>query len=92
MDASRIRLGVACAGALWLAACGGGGSSSPTGGGSAPPRVDGTDVPVSATTSADGAFDFVAVLAASQDDTGDPLVLGNAVPATSETDEPRALR
>lgn len=76
----------ALAGALLLASCGGGGGANLA----AP--VPGTDVPVSATASADGAFDFVASVAAAPDDTAEPLVLGDATLATSETDEPRAVR
>lgn len=69
-----------------LAACGGGGGSS------APvdPVVGGTDIPVSATTSAAGAFTFVNGVASSSDNTAEPLVVGDATLATSETDEPDA--
>ncbi|HSV46006.1 MAG TPA: hypothetical protein VLJ58_09465 [Ramlibacter sp.] len=79
----RNALGVA-AGVLLLAACGGGG------GGSDPvdPLVSGTDVPNSATTSAAGALAFARSVAASSDNSAEPLVLGDAVLATSETDEP----
>ena len=77
--------------ALGLASCGGGGGGDPV---TVPadPLVSGTDVPVSATTSADGAFNFVASVAANLDDTGEPLVLGDAVLAVSETDEPRPVQ
>jgi ABC-type glycerol-3-phosphate transport system substrate-binding protein len=74
------------AGAAMLAACGGGGGSS------APvdPVVSGTDIPVSATTSAAGAFTFVNSVASASDNTAEPLVVGDATLATSETDEPDA--
>jgi hypothetical protein len=78
---------------LLLAACGGGGGGGGFGRITAPPAtVGGSDVPVSATTSADGAFSFAADVAATQDDTAEPLLLGDAVLATSETDEPKALQ
>ena len=79
----------ACGISLMLASCGGGG-----GGGSAltPPLVSGTEVPVSATVSADGAFAFVDSVAATRDDSAEPLVVGDATLATSETDEPRPVQ
>jgi hypothetical protein len=75
--------------ALLLAACGGGGG----GGDPVPtdPLVSGTDVPTSATTSSAGAFAFVSSVAASPNETGEPLVVGNATLATSETDEPSPI-
>jgi hypothetical protein len=79
----------AAAGALLLAACGGGG-----GGGSAvatDPLVAGTDIPNSATVSAVAAFNFVNSTAATSSDTAEPLVVGDATLATSDTDEPTAL-
>jgi hypothetical protein len=79
---SRTPLGLA-AGVLLLAACGGGG-----GGGNNDPLVSGTDVPTSATTSSAGAFAFGQSVAATSDNSAEPLVLGDAVLATSETDEP----
>jgi hypothetical protein len=72
-----------------LASCGGGDDPPPA---PADPLVSGTDVPVSATTSADGAFNFVASVAANLDDTGEPLVVGDAVLAVSETDEPKPVQ
>jgi ABC-type glycerol-3-phosphate transport system substrate-binding protein len=82
---TRTLLGMV-AGALLLAACGGGG------GGDTPiatdPPVAGTEVPVSASTSAAGAFTFVSGLAAAGNDTAEPLVVGDATLAGSDTDEP----
>lgn len=75
--------------AALLAACGGGGV-----GGIAEvpsePLVSGTDVPVSATTSSSGAIAFVRSVIGMTSETADPLVLGDAVLATSDTDEPEA--
>ena len=80
-----LRAGVSLVGgALLLAACGGGGGSS----GPVDAPVAGSEVPLSATTSSSGAFAFVKSVAASRDDTASPLVVGDAVLATSETDEP----
>jgi hypothetical protein len=76
--------------ALLLAACGGGGSGDAP----APPAdpiVTGTDVPRSATESASGAFVFVNATASTVSESSEPLVLGDATLATSETDEPQPL-
>jgi hypothetical protein len=73
-----------------LVACGGGGG----GGTPAPsdPPVAGTDVPTSATTSSTAATDFVrSVVAKGEANAETELVLGNAVLATSETDDPAAI-
>jgi len=82
----RAALGLAAV-ALLLAACGGGG-----GGGEIPapidPPVAGTDVPQSATTSSAGALAFVQSVAASSSDSAEPIRVGDAVLATSDTDEP----
>ena len=81
---TRTHLSLA-AGALLLAACGGGGGD----GGTAPTEpVAGTQVPASATTSSAGAFTFVRDTGGSSDNSAEPLVVGDAVLATSETDEP----
>lgn len=74
------------AGAALLAACGGGGGS----GAPVDPVASGTDIPVSATTSSAGAFTFVNGVASTTDNTAEPLVVGDATLATSETDEPDA--
>ena len=48
-----------------------------------------TDIPISATTSSAGAFSFVnGVVATGGSETGEPLAVGNAELASSETDEP----
>lgn len=77
------------ASALMLAACGGGG-----GGGASPaptePVAAGTDIPTSATTSAAGALTYVNSVASSSDNTAEPVVVGDATLATSDTDEPDA--
>lgn len=76
---------LALAGALSLAGCGGG-----EGGGEtvvADPFVEGTDVPLSATTSSAGALAFVKRVAATSDHSAEPIRVGGAVLATSDTDE-----
>ncbi len=72
-------------GALLLSACGGRGDSIalPT-----DPPVAGSEVPTSATTSSAGALTFVKSVAATSSDSATPLVVGDAVLATSETEEP----
>jgi hypothetical protein len=85
--ANRTALGLTALSVAVLAACGGGGS----GGGSGDAVVDGTDIPTSATTSSAGAFSFVNGVAGGTDNTAEPLRVGNATLATSETDEPSAL-
>jgi hypothetical protein len=67
-----------------LAACGGGNSSSPA----ATPLVAGTDIPVAATETTAAAISFANLTVASSDDTTEPLAVGEAALATSETDEP----
>ena len=80
---------VAVAAGLLIAACGGGGGTAGPG---APPLVPGSQVPASATASADGAFAFVSEVTATRDDSAEPLVVGDATLATSETDEPKAVQ
>lgn len=53
-----------------------------------PVATSASEISVSATTSAAGAFSFVNMMASSQNDRAEPLVGGAAVLATSETDEP----
>ncbi len=84
MPFTRSQLAMAVA-TVALAACGGGGG----GGGAAPTDpVAGSEIPNSATTSSDGAYTFVNGLAVAPNDTAEPLVAGDAVLATSDTDEP----
>ena len=80
---------IAASTALVLVACGGGG-----GGGDAVPGdalISGTDIPSSATTSSDGARAFVASLVAAPADAAEPLTVGDAVLASSDTAEPAEL-
>ena len=53
-----------------------------------PTTASATAIPMSATTSAAGAFSFINMMASSQNDRAEPLAGGAAVLATSETDEP----
>jgi hypothetical protein len=81
--------------AALLAGCGGSGRGG--GGGAAPATLDGdpnmmsaTDVPLSATTSSAGALEYVKRVAATSDNSVAPIRVGDAVLATSDTDEPDA--
>jgi len=78
-------------GAALLAACGGGGGGSEAMAPAPPPTVAGTDVPVSATQDPKAAFDFVASVAATKSENTDPLIVGDATLATTDTDEPQPL-
>ena len=80
--------GAMVAGAALATACGGGGGG---GGTASAPVVDGTDVPVAATQSADAAFEFTGSVVASTSDTAEPLRVGDATLATNVTDEPKPL-
>jgi hypothetical protein len=71
------------AAALLLAGCGGGHRDAVE----TDPNVEGTDVPLSATTSSAGALAFVKRVAATSDDRAEPIRVGGAVLATSDTDE-----
>jgi hypothetical protein len=87
MTSARTWIGVAV-GALLLAACGGG---SGDGGSAMPlqPSADrGTDIPLEATTSAAAAVAFVKTVAAAGDNASEPIRVGDATLATSDTDEP----
>ena len=80
---------IAASTALVLVACGGGG-----GGGDAVPGdalISGTDIPASAAASSDGARAFVASLVAAPTDAAEPLTLGDAVLASSDSAEPAEL-
>jgi hypothetical protein len=81
----RVALSLA-GGALLLAACGGGGDSATPVVTDTP--VAGSDVPQSATTSSAGALAYVKSVAATSDNTATPVNVGDAVLATSDTDEP----
>jgi hypothetical protein len=70
------------ASSLVLTACGGGAGAA------APAADDGTDVPQSAMASSAGAIAFMKGVAATSDNTASPLRVGDAVLATSDTDEP----
>ncbi len=85
-SANRTALGLTALGVAVLTACGGGGS-----GGIGGPVVEGTDIPTSATTSSAGAFSFVNGVAGGTDNTAEPLRVGGATLATSDTDEPSAI-
>jgi hypothetical protein len=76
---------------LLMSGCGGGGGGGSGSGSDAPPPValfSGSEVPLSATQSAAGATAFVAQQLVASSDSADPLVLGNAVPATDDSAEP----
>lgn len=75
----------ASVGLALLAACGGGGGDAEEA------KVDGTAIPQSATTSSPAATAFVRSVASAPDNSGEPLVVGSATLATSETDEPEAV-
>jgi hypothetical protein len=72
--------------AALLTACGGG--SDGTVPAPAPAPVSGSDVPASATQDPNAAYQFVASLAATSSESADPITVGDATLATSETDEP----
>lgn len=74
-------IAVAVALTLTVAACGGGGGGN----------FAGSDVSLRATQDSDRAFSFTANLAGSTNETGEPIALGDAQLATSETDEPAPL-
>lgn len=80
-------------GTALLAACGGGGGGDLHGSDMRAPPTNfaGSDVPIAATKDANAAFEFVASVAANKSDTADPLVVGDATLATTDTDEPKSL-
>lgn len=79
---------------LVLSACGGGSSSLPDvplPTPSVPPvitLVPGTEIPVGATATAAAATAFVASVAANADNTSEPLAVGDASLAVTDTEEP----
>jgi ABC-type glycerol-3-phosphate transport system substrate-binding protein len=88
----RLTCAAAIAGSLALAACGGSNGDDPV---AAPAPttqfVPGTQVPVAATTSVAGVIAFLQGLIAGTSDNGDPIAVGDAVLATSETDDATPL-
>jgi hypothetical protein len=80
---------LALAGLLAMSGCGGGSDDGGGGGGSA--VVDGTDVPVGVEQNVDDTVAFAKRLIAQTSESSEPLVLGNAKVATSETAEPAEL-
>lgn len=84
--AASMALLVACGGTTDFSKIGIGGGGA--GGTTVAGFVDGTDVPLSATTSSAGATAFASSLvAAGTSETAEPLVLGDAVLASSDTDD-----
>ena len=77
------------ASAALVTACGGGGGGPAFP--QAPTNVSGTEVPLSATQNADAAFQFVSTVAARKSETADPLLVGDATLATTDTEEPQPL-
>jgi hypothetical protein len=71
-----------------LVGCGGGGGGS---GLDLVPKVPGTDVPLAAETNVGEVIQFARTQIANTSDSSDPLVLGNATLATSDTDEPAEI-
>jgi hypothetical protein len=80
-----LALGAATA---MLAACGDSSSLPAPVTPPAPPPPITTEIPVSATTSSAGAFTFVNSEAGASKDTAEPLLDGDSVLASSDTDEP----
>jgi hypothetical protein len=85
ITSSRFLL-LAIAGLALLSACGGGSDDSVAV--NADPNLAGSEVPNSATSSSAGAVAFARQLAATSNDTAEPIRVGDAVLATSDTDEP----
>ena len=78
---------IAASTALVLVACGGGGGDAAPG----DALISGTDIPASAAASSDGAAAFVASLAGAPADSTEPITVGNAVLASSDSAEPADL-
>lgn len=76
-----------CIVAMGITACGGS-SSLPVAQAPMDPLIAGTDVPTSSTTTAAGAAVFVKMVVESSANAAEPLVLGDAVLATTDTEEP----
>ena len=88
-SSSRVLLAgaIAVSTALVLVACGGGGGGAVPG----DALILGTDIPASAAASSDGARAFVASLVAAPADAAEPLTVGDAVLASSDSAEPAEL-
>jgi hypothetical protein len=82
-----MQMWIAFSATALLTACGGGGSSD------TPPALGPTtDVPVAATTDPVAATEFVrTVVSRGEADSDTPLIVGDAVLATSETADPVAI-
>ena len=78
---------IAASTALVLVACGGGGGAAVPG----DALISGTDIPASAAASSDGARAFVASRVAAPTDAAEPLTVGDAVLASSDSAEPADL-
>ncbi|APW37069.1 hypothetical protein RD110_07560 [Rhodoferax koreense] len=72
-----------------LGACGGGGGGGGTASGGG--FVDGTEVPVGVEQGIKDVIAFARQLIAATSETSEPVLLGNAKLATSESDEPADL-
>ena len=70
----------------WLAGCGGGGDGTPVA-----QFVPGSEVPVGAEARVDEVISFTKAQIADTSDSRDPVLLGDAVLAASESDEPAGL-
>ena len=70
----------------WLVGCGGGGDGTPVA-----QFVPGSKVPVGAEARVDDVISFTKAQIADTSDSRDPVLLGDAVLATSESDEPAEL-
>ncbi|MDB5895572.1 MAG: hypothetical protein JWQ88_3103 [Rhodoferax sp.] len=95
MNRNAVRNGaLAAACAVALTACGGGGGGDGGGGGNtngAGAVVEGSDVPVGVEQSVGSVVAFAKRLIGMTSENGEPVLLGNAKLATSETDSPEDL-
>ena len=85
---AALALLAACGGTTDFSKVGATGGGGAGGGTTVAGFVDGTDVPLTATTSAAGATAFAnSLVTAGTNETGEPLVLGDAVLASNDTDD-----